>query len=670
MDFSVSSSDKILIAAASPDDLAIACGGFLLKYSKQIDLLCVTFEGYQHFSNVYSKIAQIADVNKVFIENSSEVLETQKVKMNDYDIILIPYKDGYKEHEFICNNVIKSLFEKQGFKDSLQLIRYELWTTLKEVNYYEDITEFINKKKELISSYRTGNENYVNGIISNNKFRTYTSYLYNTAEYVEAYFLDDLNACLDKPDIINEATDKEYKNEEIEKFLDKYNAQEKINSLVKRFENKRFIIFGAGDLTRCIFKKYDLSALNIVAIADKRFEQGRLHEFYGLKCIKPNDIPNEEADVILISEHEFVKYYDILTNRILGDAEFEIAPLVKTSLRDYIKTDSDDIICARPFHVLSIVPTGHCITCCPAYIKNFAIGSVFNDSFENVWRSKRAQYLRNALINDDYTTCDMNTCINFEPANKNDISKYYEQDCSTIKMPDTIFMSWDFDCNVACITCRNEIIKNDEKSLKSLQSIEKSVLEACKDAKYFYASGNGDPFGSSHARDIIKKVVEINPRIKFLLHTNGVLCTKRLCDELGITDKIKNITFSIHAACKETYDKIVRYGNFEKVYENLRWISSLKKEGKIEDVTMVFVVHKLNYKDMPDFVRLAEKYDAVASFRYYRQWANNTEYNYDEMAVFDETHPEYAEFSAMMKDSIFDSPHCFLDPNLRFIHNS
>ena len=45
---------------------------------------------------------------------------------------------------------------------------------------------------------------------------------------------------------------------------------------------------------------------------------------------------------------------------------------------------------------------------------------------------------------------------------------------------------------------------------------------------------------------------------------------------------------------------------------------------------------------MPDFVNMAEKYGAIASFRYYRQWANNTECNYKDMAVFEKSHPAYS----------------------------
>ena len=42
--------------------------------------------------------------------------------------------------------------------------------------------------------------------------------------------------------------------------------------------------------------------------------------------------------------------------------------------------------------------------------------------------------------------------------------------------------------------------------------------------------------------------------------------------------------------------------------QNLEWISNLKKSGQIDKLYMAFVVHKLNYKDMPDFVKLADAF--------------------------------------------------------------
>ena len=71
-------------------------------------------------------------------------------------------------------------------------------------------------------------------------------------------------------------------------------------------------MYGAGEFSRCIFKHYNLSALNIIGIADKRFEQKRPHEFYGLTCLKPEDLKNIDCDVILVSNYDFIKFERII----------------------------------------------------------------------------------------------------------------------------------------------------------------------------------------------------------------------------------------------------------------------------------------------------------------------------------------------------------------------
>lgn len=49
----------------------------------------------------------------------------------------------------------KKLIKKSGYKKSLKIARYEVWGTLRAPNYYEDITDFIDKKRELIECYES-----------------------------------------------------------------------------------------------------------------------------------------------------------------------------------------------------------------------------------------------------------------------------------------------------------------------------------------------------------------------------------------------------------------------------------------------------------------------------------------------------------------------------------
>ena len=686
----INQTDKILLICLSPDDAAIACGGFISKYKNQVDILCANVSGIryeiqtipaQKSAEVYLKdldlISQKANINKCYVQKTSEPFETldaciddclSHINTNDYDIVLAPQQDENRiEYKFLGTLFLKTLLSKNGYKESLKILRYELWTPIKNANYYEDITEVADDKRNLIQCYKSlSNQMLIDNILNMNKFRTFTSNLAGKAQFVEAYLADDLNAFMQTPDIINEKTEKNYENEELALFFKGKNVQVKINELGNKYNGENVILYGAGEYTRFLFKNYDFSNLNIKAISDERFAQKRLHEFYRLNCISPEALKNIDCDVIIISEQDFVKSYNNLTKILNGtkNQSVEIIPIIRSELKG-----TENKVCARPFHTLSIMLNGYCITCCPAYINNYSIGNVLEQNLKDIWNSPNAKNLRHLLLNEDYSFCDLKTCIQTELVDRNEILNYYDE-AGIVKMPDTIYMGWDCDCNVACITCRNNIIKNSEDTLRNLQDIEAGVLEACKTARLFYTSGNGDPFGSSYARNLIKKVAETNPDIKFFIHTNGILCTEKMCEELNIKDRITNVIFSIHAAHKETYDKIVRYGNFDKVIQNLEWISELKRKGQIQKIILAFVVHKLNYKDMPDFVRLAEKFDAQASFRYYRQWANNTEYKYDDMAVFEKQHEEYPQFVSVLQNEIFDSPHCILDPSIRAIREN
>lgn len=211
--------DKILLIAPHPDDEVIACGGFLAKYSKQIDVLCVNSSGVKYSGNDLSaeEIAEIRcqefnlvmtklGIKKYFItkiwgkppmidkikENYNNYLS--QFDYSQYDIILVPHKhDAHIEHRFVGNILLKNLLKKSGYKPTLKIMRYELWSPILEPNYYEDITEYINVKKDLIDFYKSRSRSYYFERISGlNKYRSLSSFFLNPEKYVEAFRVESV----------------------------------------------------------------------------------------------------------------------------------------------------------------------------------------------------------------------------------------------------------------------------------------------------------------------------------------------------------------------------------------------------------------------------------------------------------------------------------------------
>ncbi len=358
MEITINKTDKILIIAPHPDDDAIAVGGFISKYHSQIDILCPNSSGIKYPKDTLSaeEIAQIrindfyktakkAGVNKAYIvklwgekvmidkmeEHFDDYISHFNVK--DYDYILVPHKkDGHPEHRYVGNVLLKKMLERQGYKEHLKILRYELWAPLSEVNYYEDISDYVEGKKELIYSYGKRGEKYYNKIISLNRYRTLKLNIFSEDKYAEAFYAETVQEYLSKTYIFNKTTDSNYRNEEFEQLLKEQNIQKRIDELAEKYKEKKVVLYGAGTFARCIFKDYDLSKLNIIAIADKRFEKDKIHEFYGLNCTKPENLKHFDYDVILVSNHDYEKFYEYLTKQLLGENKYkdiEIQPLIK-----------------------------------------------------------------------------------------------------------------------------------------------------------------------------------------------------------------------------------------------------------------------------------------------------------------------------------------------------
>ena len=78
------------------------------------------------------------------------------------------------------------------------------------------------------------------------------------------------------------------------------NIKNNLNKIKKKYKNKKIILYGANDFTQYIFNNYDLSGLNIVAIADLKFKNKKEDLYNNIKCISPDELKDIEADCILI----------------------------------------------------------------------------------------------------------------------------------------------------------------------------------------------------------------------------------------------------------------------------------------------------------------------------------------------------------------------------------
>ena len=200
---------KILIIAPHIDDEAIGCGGSILKHAalgNLVEILYI-FTGSKLEKEVRKREARIAckfmGVNKFYFLKKSKSFE--KIELNvikilrniNPDYIYIPHgKEVDSDHKFVHDLVMGSVWKANGKyfpnigkrSNIVGVIQYEIHTPILNPNYFEDISNFASKKRELISIYKSQNKktNYVKGILGLNQYR---GIFREVGDYSEAFNL-------------------------------------------------------------------------------------------------------------------------------------------------------------------------------------------------------------------------------------------------------------------------------------------------------------------------------------------------------------------------------------------------------------------------------------------------------------------------------------------------
>lgn len=327
----------------------------------------------------------------------------------------------------------------------------------------------------------------------------------------------------------------------------------------------------------------------------------------------------------------------------------------------------DKNICKNPWNFLRIEVGGYCFFCCSTFVKDYHyIGKITENNFDEVWNGQAAQEYRQDVLDKRYTYCDLKSCEMcyscYEP--------YYRESQESpllAKSPTVISLAYDYSCAQKCAFCRDEV-KMMTKSEVALweEKLEKELIPIMTNTKILSFNGCGEFFDSTHSKKFIKKIAEIYPEIKLEIITNGVKISKKNLEKLGIASKIRMIQISLHAATRKTYKKIFRKDNFNKVFENLKYIAELKAQGQIEEFQLMFVINSLNYKDMKKFVKMAQDLGALACFSVTNDGCHTEYTSCDErFAVFDKKHYLYNDFVRIMKDKIFNSENCIIPSYLK-----
>ncbi|MEA2236372.1 MAG: hypothetical protein QOC81_1096 [Thermoanaerobaculia bacterium] len=334
---------------------------------------------------------------------------------------------------------------------------------------------------------------------------------------------------------------------------------------------------------------------------------------------------------------------------------------------DGMNYDLTDKFCHVPFTHFSTGFQGESfLCCCPAWVP-FSIGNVLSaPNAEAVWNSEAAVEVRRSMLDGDFKYCSRTLCSYIAAQKlpkKADITDptlrgYIDQRKTVLDdVPQMVQLNHDATCNLACPSCRTEIIatKAEEQDIFA-SAAERVILPLLKKVKgQSYISGGGEAFSSKHFRSILGALNrEEYPGLYVYLITNGLLLTsQRWAEYPNLPEMIDILSVSIDAARAETYERLRRPGKWPVLMRNLEVMAEMRRAQKLRRFQINMVVQQDNFREMLDFVALGKQLGVDdVWFQRLTNYGAFDESTFARLDVTSPSHPDHAELLEIIRNPL------------------
>ena len=165
-------------------------------------------------------------------------------------------------------------------------------------------------------------------------------------------------------------------------------------------------------------------------------------------------------------------------------------------------------------------------------------------------------------------------------------------------------------CNLRCPMCPQATVQNITRVYLDLDRMDQ-IGPALRYAEQVSLVGFGETFLHRDFRSFLKRVKRPGACVRII--TNGVLLTRDLAFFL-VAHQLDELWVSIDAVTPQTYRTVRGADCLEKIKANLRHLNDLKRttESELPALSFTFVAMASNIDELPDYVRMARDFGAVA----------------------------------------------------------
>ncbi len=181
------------------------------------------------------------------------------------------------------------------------------------------------------------------------------------------------------------------------------------------------------------------------------------------------------------------------------------------------------------------------------------------------------------------------------------------------------------ECNAGCLFCRDAKgkIYNINPEYSSINSISKGKMpvemakdiigQVKKEVLIAVLYTNGEPLLYKDLADLVRFASAC--KVMTMISTNGLLFTEQNVRAL-IESGIDFIKIQLGGFTQDIYSVQIRYGDVEKLKENIRMVARIKKEFKKPTVIMIdWITYNYNRHQIPLIEQFCKELNLMLSFR-------------------------------------------------------
>jgi sulfatase maturation enzyme AslB (radical SAM superfamily) len=321
--------------------------------------------------------------------------------------------------------------------------------------------------------------------------------------------------------------------------------------------------------------------------------------------------------------------------------------------------------CKVPFEKLALSNDGARL-CCPSYVPK-VVGDPKTQTLDEIWNSPAAIEIRRSIVDGDYRYC-LDLC----PVIVQDSLPTVEELApgvweaavagATAPLPTGprhLALQHDRSCNLSCPSCRATVIAATVQERAEFQVILDRVIRPAFPSLRVLEFAGGEILASAHLKNVALSIdKQAAPDLRIAIMSNGTLFDRAAWEQLrNIHGIVKLVYVSLDAAAADSFQELRRGGIWPETLANVEFLSTLRRDGLIEEFGITFVVQQRNFREMRAFAELGLRLgcDRVM-FHELVDFGTYAEGGYARRNVCDPAHPQHQELLAELRDPIFAEP--------------